>query len=171
MGGGGGRRREPTTALALADIVERATPVGGRAAWELRLAASWSALVGPAIARRSRPLSVRLARRRPTTDDDGDASRGGTLTVLVDSAFALEMQHLAPVILDRVAGLLGPGAVTKLAIRQGTVNPISPPAAATVAPPPAPAPAGSPVPVEDEELRASLERLRQALRAKPARDA
>jgi hypothetical protein len=43
---------------------------------------------------------------------------GGTLMITVNGAFALEMQHLQPVIMERINGYFGYNAVTRLSFKQ-----------------------------------------------------
>ena len=50
------------------------------------------------------------------------ASDPATLIVRVESGFALELQHLAPIILERVNSRLGWRCVGRLAFRQGPAN-------------------------------------------------
>jgi hypothetical protein len=50
------------------------------------------------------------------------ASEPATLIVRVESGFALEMQHLAPVILERVNSRLGWRCIGRLTFRQGPAN-------------------------------------------------
>ncbi len=72
----------------------------------------WRDIVGPLLGGRSVPERLHFPR---------GSRKGGTLTVRVDSAFALEFQHLTPQVLDRVNTYYGYGAVEKLAIRQGPI--------------------------------------------------
>lgn len=77
--------------------------------------ARWAEIVGPVYARWSVPESLRPAR--------GRAPAGGVLTVRVEGAFALQLQHLAPQLIDRVNRLLGAGTVGRLRLVQGEVAP------------------------------------------------
>jgi hypothetical protein len=82
------------------------------------------------------------------------------LVLRVDGAFALEAQHAAAVIVERVNAHLGWRCVDKVAFRQGPL---------VAAPPPRPAPPPSAAAearagalaqgIEDEELRRALTRL------------
>ncbi|MEO7240246.1 MAG: DciA family protein [Sphingomicrobium sp.] len=114
----------------------------------------WSEIVGERYARVSTPESIRFAAGRKS---------GGVLTLLVEGAHAPLMQHLTPMIIERVNRFFGHPAVDRLVFRQGR-----PPS-----PPPAPKrPALRPVPKElgqglreigDLELRACLESLAQRI--------
>ena len=110
----------------------------------------WAEIVGERYAKVSAPESVRF----PT----GKKS-GGTLNIVVQGAHAPLMQHLAPVIVERVNRFFGYSAVAKLSFRQGS------PIAREQAPK---RPQLRPVPKElgqglreiaDPELRACLEAL------------
>jgi hypothetical protein len=114
----------------------------------------WSEIVGERYARVSTPESIRFPAGRKS---------GGVLTLLVEGAHAPLMQHLTPMIVERVNRFFGHPAVDRLVFRQGR-----PPA-----PPLSPKrPALQPVPKElgeglreiaDPELRACLESLAQRI--------
>lgn len=84
-----------------------------------RMVENWPAIVGPQLAVMSQP--VRLSRRHQGTDPD--APSGGVLTVRAEGAFALEIQHLAPQIIDRLNSYYGHAAVARINIVQGPVAP------------------------------------------------
>ena len=121
------------------------------------IVALWPEIVGERLAARTRPLKIDWPRRRPAP---GEASEPATMVVRVESAFALEMQQLGPIVIERVNTHLGWRAVGKLVLKQG---PVDAPAAAPAPRPTDPAllarmesqVAG----VEGEALRASLARL------------
>ncbi|KFC75252.1 Hypothetical protein precursor [Bosea sp. LC85] len=117
----------------------------------------WPEIVGERLAARSRPLKIDWPRRRPAP---GETSEPATLVVRVEGAFALDMQQLGPLVLERVNTHLGWRAVGKLVLKQGPVEaPQQKPAPA----PPDPAVVGriaqQVAHIEDPELRAALERL------------
>ena len=101
-----------------------------------RMLENWSAIVGPQLAAMSQP--VRLSRRK--SGRDGEETAGGVLTVKAEGAIALEIQHLAPQIIDRLNSYYGYAAIARLNIVQGpvtvTLSPLSPP------------------PIKDEEISA-----------------
>ncbi|MEC7552418.1 MAG: DciA family protein [Pseudomonadota bacterium] len=101
-----------------------------------RMLENWSAIVGPQLAAMSQP--VRLSRRK--SGRDGEETAGGVLTVKAEGAIALEIQHLAPQIIDRLNSYYGYAAIARLNIVQGPV---------TVTPSPL-----SPLPIKDEEISA-----------------
>jgi hypothetical protein len=126
------------------------------------LLARWREVVGPVYARWSVPQSIRFARGEKT---------GGTLTVRVEGPFSLQLQHVAPQIVDRANRILGHGAIARLRLVQGDV-PAPAERAAEPLPPAGPAPPNV-VPVNlggiaDPGLRAALEDLARQLAA--ARD-
>lgn len=114
----------------------------------------WAEIVGARYAKVSTPESIRFPAGKKA---------GGTLTLTVEGAHAPLMQHLGPLIIERVNRFFGYEAVSKLAFRQGR-------AAKVEARPQRPA-AGA-VPKElgeglrqiaDPELRACLESLASKL--------
>jgi hypothetical protein len=85
-------------------------PLGRRGFGEGGLIAEWPAVVGGEIARQSAPLKLSFPRGE---------RRGGTLTLRVIGAFAIELQHLAPQLIERINNYLGYAAVTRLKLEQG----------------------------------------------------
>ena len=114
----------------------------------------WAEIVGERYAKVSSPESIRFPSGKKSD---------GTLTLSVEGAHAPLMQHLAPIIMERVNRFFGYQAVGKIAFRQGR----APKAAARPArPEPAPVPKelGEGLrQVADPELRACLESLASSL--------
>ena len=110
----------------------------------------WAEIVGERYARVSSPESIRFPTGRKA---------GGVLTLLVEGAHAPLIQHLTPLIVERVNRFFGYAAINRIVFRQGKPT----------APPPRPdRPQLRPVPKElgdglreiaDPELRACLESL------------
>ncbi len=125
---------------------------------------AWPDIVGERLAAFSQP--VRLDRRRSR---DPDAPREpGALVVRVESAFALDLQHLAPLVIERVNAHYGWRCVGRLVLKQG---PVRRPEKRPPAPPPLPEPArrrlsAAVAPVGSDELRAALDRLGAAVLAR-----
>jgi hypothetical protein len=71
----------------------------------------WPEIVGERYARVSSPESIRFPAGKKS---------GGVLSIVVQGAHAPLMQHLAPVIVERVNRFFGYSAVAKLAFRQGS---------------------------------------------------
>ena len=70
----------------------------------------WSEIVGERYARVSSPESIRFPAGRKSS---------GVLTLLVQGAHAPLMQHLAPLIIERVNRFFGYQAIDRLVFRQG----------------------------------------------------
>ena len=120
----------------------------------------WGEIVGARYAKVSLPESIRFPAGKKA---------GGVLTLLVEGAHAPLIQHLTPMIVERVNRFFGYAAVNRIVFKQGR-----PPAA-----PPRPArPQLRPVPTElgeglreiaDPELRACLESLAARIAASSGR--
>lgn len=110
----------------------------------------WKEIVGERYAKVSSPESIRF----PT----GKKS-GGTLTLLVEGAHAPLVQHLGPMIIERVNRFFGYQAIVQIAFRQGRV-PVAPARLARPKPAPISAELGEGLrAIADPELRACLESL------------
>lgn len=72
----------------------------------------WPAIVGATLAEASCPERLTAARGGET---------GGTLTVRVRPSFALELQHLAPAVIERVNSFYGHRKIARLKLVQGPV--------------------------------------------------
>jgi hypothetical protein len=121
------------------------------------IVALWPEIVGERLASRSRPLKIDWPRRRPAP---GEASEPATLVVRVEGAFALDMQQLSAVVLQRVNGHLGWRAVGKLVLKQGPVELALPQRTVATADPATVARVADQVAgVVDEGLREALQRL------------
>ena len=70
----------------------------------------WSEIVGERYAKVSSPESIRFPAGKKS---------GGVLTLLVEGAHAPLMQHLTPIIVERVNRFFGYPAVSRLVFRQG----------------------------------------------------
>ncbi|MDO8605518.1 MAG: DUF721 domain-containing protein [Phaeospirillum sp.] len=116
------------------------------------LVVDWPAIVGSAIASHAMPIRIRFPPKERSE---------GTLVVKVDSgAFALEVQHLEPLILERINGYFGWKAVARLKLMQGPLP--EAPHKAKPPPPKAELDAGTLArlaEVEDPDLREVLTRL------------
>jgi len=99
---------------------------------EAHIIRHWAAIVGAELAGATSP-----ERLRPTRGD----IRGAALVVRVDGAFALEIQHLEPQILERINAYYGYSAVARLKLKQGPL-------------PARPAPAPRPAALTGEEQAA-----------------
>ena len=109
----------------------------------------WAEIVGERYAKVSTPESVRFPQGKRS---------GGTLTLTVVGAHAPLMQHLTPLIVERVNRFFGYAAVDKIVVRQGRVDTVERP----VRPEPKPIPRelGEGLrEIADPGLRACLESL------------
>jgi hypothetical protein len=150
-------------ARAVSDIV----PDIGRAAFrrfgfvQSSIVSRWREIVGDRYAAVSSPESIRFPAGKRSD---------GVLNLIVEGAHAPMMQHVAPVIVERVNRFFGYPAVARVAFRQGLVQIAR---ARTRAAPPS----LRPIPVElgdslrevaDPELRACLESLARGVAANEA---
>lgn len=83
------------------------------------IVASWPDLVGERLGAASRPVKVEWPRRR---QGDTGRSEPATLIVRVDSAFALELQHMAPLVIERINAVYGWRCIGRLVLKQGPVG-------------------------------------------------
>lgn len=81
----------------------------------------WPEIVGERLAARSEPVKMEWPRRPKHVGPD-EPSEPATLVVRCEGAFALEMQHLAPVIVERVNARYGWRCVGRIVLRQGPVR-------------------------------------------------
>jgi hypothetical protein len=70
----------------------------------------WAEIVGERYAKVSCPESIKFA---------GGTKTGGVLTLLVEGAHAPLIQHLTPMIVDRVNRFFGYAAINRIVFRQG----------------------------------------------------
>lgn len=153
----GGLRPVATT---LPKITRKA--LGRRGLAEGSLIAEWPEIVGETLAARCLPIKLSFA--------DPKRRAEGTLILQVESAWTLELQHLAPQLIERINQSLGYAAVARLNFRQGPLPGRPKPPAPAVPAPEAAAESGekepsAPLaePIEDERLRAILEDLGRSL--------
>lgn len=119
---------------------------------QAELVARWPEIVGPDYARWTLPQSIRQSRTK---------NRGGTLTILVESAFAPRLQHVLPTIIERANRLFGHGAVEAVRLVHGHVP--RPAATDRRRPTAVPGVASNLRGIDDEGLNSALEALAGAL--------
>jgi hypothetical protein len=123
------------------------------------LVTRWTDIVGPEIAAHAEPMKVQWPRAV-----GNEAPEPGTLVLRVDGPTAIEIQHLAGVILERVNRFFGWQAVDRLALRQAPLSRRSKKPLKRLDPE-AVARAAAMLPdVTDEELRQALARLGTAVK-------
>ena len=133
--------KRPRQAAPIADLVGKT--VGDAFARQgfaaVEIVTHWEEIVGTELARRSEPVKLVWPRR-----DDPESV--GNLQIRVEGAYALEIQNLQPVIIERVNLYFGWRCVGRLAIRQGPVGPRKK----------RPAPRKEPTPEEIGQARAAI---------------
>jgi hypothetical protein len=155
------RRAEPARSRrvrAFSDLL----PQAGGAAFrrfgfvQSSIVSRWPEIVGTRYAAVTAPESIRFP--------PGKKSKG-VLTLVVEGAHAPMMQHVAPVVMERVNLFFGYPAVERINIRQGAVQaPKAKTRPAAPSPGPIPAELGDSLrEVADPELRACLESLARGL--------
>lgn len=154
------RTRTGRTAT-LTTLVRRLTrPLFGKRGFaDGRVVADWAEIVGPLLARSCLPLRIAYPL---------GARTDGTLHLKVaPGGFATELQHIEPVLIERINGHFGYRAVARLRLVQG---PLPPPPPDPEAAPPLDAEAEARLEnalegVQDPALRARLESLGRAVLA------
>jgi hypothetical protein len=120
----------------------------------------WAEIVGPEVAAHAEPIRMQWPRQAGT-----DNTEPATLIIRVEGPAALEIQHLAGVVIERINRYLGWRAVDRLAFRQAPLarrprtrqRPQIDPAAAEMV-------AGGLTGISDDSLRAALGRLGAAVK-------
>lgn len=133
----------------------------------------WPEIVGERLAECCEPVKLQWPPAPPAPTPEAEA-RPATLVVRVEGAFALELQHLSSVVIERVNAHLGWRCVGRLLLKQGPLQHPGrkpkppPPDAASVAQAQA-ATSG----IDDDALRDALARLGARVlsehRARPGR--
>ena len=141
---------------AVSDLVGRAGGAAFRRFGFVQhtIVSRWAEIVGPRYSAVTAPESIRFPPGRKSQ---------GTLSLTVEGAHGPMLQHVAPMIIERVNRFFGYPAIERVALRQGKVTP---PAAPLKPAPlkPVPAELGESLrEVADPELRAVLESLARGL--------
>jgi hypothetical protein len=130
------------------------------------LVTRWTEIVGSEIAAHSQPIKIQWSRAVSSPPDgEGVESKRprGTLVLRVEGPAAVEIQHLANVVCERVNRFLGWRAVERVALRQAPLRRAQPRAAG--APDPAAARLAADLSeIADEKLRQALGRLGAAVK-------
>ena len=84
------------------------------------LVTRWSEIVGPEIAAHSEPIKLQWQRPGPAAVSGGQEP--GTLVLRVEGPAAIEIQHLANVICERVNRFVGWRSVARIALRQAPLR-------------------------------------------------
>ncbi len=133
---------------------------------EAGILTNWPEIMGHVLAGRTLPQRISYPK--------GERSEG-TLYIRAESAWATELQHLAPQVIERINSYFGYRAVAQLAISQGTIPPghdaapaadqpsASGPASSGQPAPKPPSPTGEIAKIDDDGLRAALASLDAAV--------
>jgi hypothetical protein len=119
----------------------------------------WKTIAGPRLSGVSEPVRLQWPMKAPNRPADAPPEPA-TLILRVEGAFALEFQHTAPLLVERINARLGWRCIGRIVLKQGPVRGESPkrvksvPAAGAVAK--AAETTGS---IKDEALRGALTRL------------
>ena len=116
-----GIRRSRPIGRPLADLLAPALgktlAARGFAAAEMVLA--WPQIMGERLACVCEPVRLEWPRGARANQAQKEAQNAATLVVRVEGAFGLEIQHLAPLILERVNAYFGWRCADRLVVRQG----------------------------------------------------
>ena len=121
---------------------------------------SWKEIVGARLAGFCEPVRLQWPARGTMSNREA-TPQPATLIVRVEGAFALELQHLSGLIIERVNAHLGWRCVGRLALRQGPVGKSQPkrPAALPIDPATRQRAAALAEGIADDALREAVERL------------
>ena len=158
------RRRRGLEALAgsLPGVAARA--LGRRGFADAGLLAAWPQVVGKDLAESCAPLRLSFPNRQERRD--------GNLLLRVEPGAALELQHLAPQLLERVNVYFGYRAVARLTLQQGPLpRHRRPKPAAALEKLQVDDPLNRRLEqIDDDSLRDSLRRLSESFRARQKRN-
>ena len=100
----------------LADLIDAtiAESCRKRGLASVEIVTRWADIVGEALAARAIPIKLAW----PSRPDSGEP---GVLHVRVEGGFAIELQHDAPIVIDRVNRYFGWRCIGRLALKQGPV--------------------------------------------------
>jgi hypothetical protein len=130
--------------------------------------AAWPDIVGERLGRFCQPCKIEWPRRK--RGEEAGRPDPGTLIVRVEGVFALELQHLAPVVIQRVNAHYGWACIGRIVMRQGRIErPMRRPSPAPIDPVRRGEVALAVSRIADEGLRDALDRLGIAIVAEPAR--
>lgn len=153
-------RKTASWSHPLADLVGAAIdPVLARQGFgESNVVLFWEEIVGERLAAMAQPLCLRWPPRGKAEHEHAPA----TLVIRVEGGFALELQHVSGLVMERVNAHLGYACVGRIAIKQGPLERRPDDSKAKRRPPPPEAVAAAQAcvaGVEDETLRQALSRL------------
>jgi hypothetical protein len=145
-------RARPLADLLRAALTESFAKQGFTSA---ELVTRWTDIVGPEIAAHAEPMKIQWPR--------GEAAEPATLVLRVEGPTALEIQHLAGVIVERVNRFFGWQAIGRIALRQAPLTRRERKAPTALNPGAIQAVAASLPDIADDDLRQALARLGAAV--------
>jgi hypothetical protein len=101
------------------------------------LVSGWPELIGSPLDAHTQPVKLEWPRRQ-RAGEAGLEGAGATLVLRVESAFALDVQHQLPVLIERINSRYGWRCVEKIVLKQGPVEhkarvkPVARPTAETI---------------------------------------
>jgi len=127
---------------------------------QTELVTRWKDIAGPDIAAHAEPIKIRWNHTR-----NDEPVEPATLVLRVEGPAAIEIQHLAGVIIERVNRFFGWQAIGQIALRQAPLSRHEPrPAPRTPDPEATAQVAAGLSEIADDELRAALARLGAAIK-------
>lgn len=98
----------------LADLIDGtiAESCKKRGLASVEIVTHWPDIVGDGLAAKAQPIKLAWPSHR-------ESQEPGVLHVRVEGGYAIELQHLAPVVIERVNGYFGWRCVGRLSLRQG----------------------------------------------------
>jgi hypothetical protein len=125
---------------------------------------AWPEIVGERLAAFTQPLKIEWKKRASHADPES-RPEPASLVVRVEGAFALELQHLTPIVIERVNAHYGWRCIGKLVLKQGPVRRLKPekPPAPVLSPADRQRVEAAAEPIEEESLKAAIGRLGQAI--------
>ena len=123
------------------------------------LVTRWTEIAGAEIAAQSEPIKIQWPR-----SDEAGTRPPGTLILRVEGPAAVEVQHLAGVICERVNRFLGWRAIERIALRQAPLRRVAAISVPTVDPTEAARVAANLPGITDDDLKQALARLGAAIK-------
>jgi hypothetical protein len=134
------------------------------------LVTRWAEIVGAEIAAYSQPIKIQWSRQPASRSAAAgrasavEAQAAGTLILRVEGPAAIEIQHLANVVCERVNRFVGWRAVERIALRQAPLRRAARRTPRTADPAVTASIAASMPEIDDDDLKQALARLGAAVR-------
>jgi hypothetical protein len=152
---------KPRPARSLADLAHGllAESFARQGFAQSELVTRWTEIAGAEVAAHAEPLKMRWTRAT-----DGEPTEPATLVLRVEGPAAIEIQHMAGVIIDRVNRFFGWQAVGQIALRQAPLTRREEEPKRQTDPIEAERIAGTLTGIADDNLRSALGRLGAAVK-------